>query len=219
MSPEMYIAGSKVNGANIGPTWGRQDPGGPHVDPIINLAIWVCYRQCSNPADVYVFSAILVFPSCITWSMSMYLSGFWCWLYHISWWICLNYLPIPVVALLVFGQSYDYHNASEITLQDMGKIHQKQLAPKQHIHIYVYTVNWRSYAKLLYIYVYIYISNGLCFSTLPQRVLNTHMRGWLLLLLKKSKLKSFVRPRFHGCNTNRQAVKNWAIYIYIYTLF
>ena len=30
------------------------------------------------------------------------------------------------------------------------------------------------------IYIYIYISNGLCLSTLPQRVLNTHMRGWLL---------------------------------------
>ena len=28
-------------------------------------------------------------------------------------------------------------------------------------------------------YIYIYISNGLCLSTLPQRVLNTHMRGWL----------------------------------------
>ena len=30
----------KVYGANMGPTWGRQDPGGPHVGPI-NLAIWV----------------------------------------------------------------------------------------------------------------------------------------------------------------------------------
>ena len=28
--------------------------------------------------------------------------------------------------------------------------------------------------------IYIYISNGLCLSTLPQRVLNTHMREWLL---------------------------------------
>ena len=24
---------SKVYGANMGPTWGRQDPGGPHVGP------------------------------------------------------------------------------------------------------------------------------------------------------------------------------------------
>ena len=30
---------SKVYGANIGPTWGRQDPGGLHVGPM-NLAIW-----------------------------------------------------------------------------------------------------------------------------------------------------------------------------------
>ena len=31
---------SKVHGANMGPTWGRQDPGGPHVGPM-NFAIWV----------------------------------------------------------------------------------------------------------------------------------------------------------------------------------
>ena len=30
----------KVHGANSGPTWGRQDPGGPHVGPM-SLAIWV----------------------------------------------------------------------------------------------------------------------------------------------------------------------------------
>ena len=30
---------SKVYGANMGPIWGRQDPGGPHVGPM-NLAIW-----------------------------------------------------------------------------------------------------------------------------------------------------------------------------------
>ena len=30
---------SKVYGANMGPTWARQDPGGPHVIPM-NLAIW-----------------------------------------------------------------------------------------------------------------------------------------------------------------------------------
>ena len=42
-------------------------------------------------------------------------------------------------------------------------------------------------------------SNGLCLSTLPQKMLNTHMRGWLLLLLKNSELKSAMRPRFLGC--------------------
>ena len=30
----------KVRGANMGPIWGRQDPGGPHVGPM-NLTIWV----------------------------------------------------------------------------------------------------------------------------------------------------------------------------------
>ena len=30
---------SKVHGANMGPIWGRQDPGGPHVG-LMNLAIW-----------------------------------------------------------------------------------------------------------------------------------------------------------------------------------
>ena len=30
---------SKVHGANIGPIWGRQDPGGPHVGPM-NFAKW-----------------------------------------------------------------------------------------------------------------------------------------------------------------------------------
>ena len=30
---------SKVHGAYMGTTWGRQDPGGPHVGPM-NLAIW-----------------------------------------------------------------------------------------------------------------------------------------------------------------------------------
>ena len=34
--------GGKVYGANMGPTWGRQDPGGPHVGPM-NLAIWVAF--------------------------------------------------------------------------------------------------------------------------------------------------------------------------------
>ena len=42
---------SKVHGANMGPIWDRQDPGGrgPHVDPM-NLAIW----------DVNVFNASLI---------------------------------------------------------------------------------------------------------------------------------------------------------------
>ena len=33
------IPDSKVHGANRGPIWGRQYPGGPHIGPM-NLAIW-----------------------------------------------------------------------------------------------------------------------------------------------------------------------------------
>ena len=32
---------SKVHGANMGPIWGRLNPGGPHVGPM-NFAIWGC---------------------------------------------------------------------------------------------------------------------------------------------------------------------------------
>ena len=60
--------------------------------------------------------------------------------------------------------------------------------------------------------IYIYISNGLCMSTLPQKVLNTHMRGWLLLydhgfmdvipIVSQSKIdfihKQVIRPLLHG---------------------
>ena len=36
-----YCPDSKFHGANMGPIWGRQDPGGPHAGPM-NFAIWVC---------------------------------------------------------------------------------------------------------------------------------------------------------------------------------
>ena len=35
---------SKVHGANMGPIWAQQDPGGPHVGPM-NFAIWVPLPQ------------------------------------------------------------------------------------------------------------------------------------------------------------------------------
>ena len=49
---------SKVHGANMGPIWGRQDPGGPHVGPI-NLDIWdvICFGEKKNKKQ-YAFMAI-----------------------------------------------------------------------------------------------------------------------------------------------------------------
>ena len=54
---------SKVHGANMGPIWGLQDPGGPHVGPI-NFAIWVFneiksvwhfVKQCKNSGGIIVY--------------------------------------------------------------------------------------------------------------------------------------------------------------------
>ena len=39
VKPKVNPADSKVHGANMGPTWGRQDPGGSHVGHM-KIAIW-----------------------------------------------------------------------------------------------------------------------------------------------------------------------------------
>ena len=41
----------KVHGANMGPIWGWQDPGGPHVGPM-NLAIWGVLTRNKLEAEV-----------------------------------------------------------------------------------------------------------------------------------------------------------------------
>ena len=42
---------SKVHGANMGPIWGQQDPGGPHVGHM-NFVIWDIYCQDTRNIDV-----------------------------------------------------------------------------------------------------------------------------------------------------------------------
>ena len=42
MPLQLSVPDSKVHVANMGPIWGRQDPGGPHVGPM-DLAIWGVY--------------------------------------------------------------------------------------------------------------------------------------------------------------------------------
>ena len=44
---------SKVHGANMGPIWGRQDPGGPHVGPM-NFTIWVYISAECNVLILYL---------------------------------------------------------------------------------------------------------------------------------------------------------------------
>ena len=58
----------KVHGANMGPTWGRQDPGGPHIGPM-NLASWVVMK---NPDIVYYYFSMYKYLELILHEKSMY---------------------------------------------------------------------------------------------------------------------------------------------------
>ena len=52
----LIITDSKVHGANMGPIWGRQDPGGPHVGPM-NFAIWdLIYWVIVQLLSIYVIA-------------------------------------------------------------------------------------------------------------------------------------------------------------------
>ena len=55
---------SKVHGANMGPTWGRQDPGGPHVGPM-NFAIWFGFHG---------FHRVAQFIKIVQISLTLYIS-------------------------------------------------------------------------------------------------------------------------------------------------
>ena len=51
---------SKVHGANMGPSWGLQDPSGPYVSPM-NFAIWECHvnrRLIEKPATITFFNLL-----------------------------------------------------------------------------------------------------------------------------------------------------------------
>ena len=52
---------SKVHGANMGPIWGRQDPGGSHVGPM-NFAIWVVIKCsfCPSLFNVTVYGVSIL---------------------------------------------------------------------------------------------------------------------------------------------------------------
>ena len=59
---------SKVNGANMGPIWGQQDPGGPHVSPM-NFAIWVYAPILWN---------LIILNSCSIIAKSCVIKQYWC---------------------------------------------------------------------------------------------------------------------------------------------
>ena len=51
---------SKVHGANMGPIWGRQDPGGPHVGPM-NFVIWVAVPEYSRSSTRFKIKTTAIF--------------------------------------------------------------------------------------------------------------------------------------------------------------
>ena len=51
----------KVHGTYMGPTWGRQDPGGPHVGPM-NLAIREVSCLATTGPDFYGYIKMELFP-------------------------------------------------------------------------------------------------------------------------------------------------------------
>ena len=55
----------KIHGAYMGPIWGWQDPGGPHVDPM-NFAIWVAnaLEICHSYME-YTANALEILLSCV----------------------------------------------------------------------------------------------------------------------------------------------------------
>ena len=64
----------KVHGAIMGPIWGRQDPGGPHVGPM-NFAIWVVnYSMCWRDAKQYSIWDEFIFLN--KWFFKLW-SSFW----------------------------------------------------------------------------------------------------------------------------------------------
>ena len=56
--PRDIYPDSKVHGANMGPIWGRQDPGGSHVGPM-NFAIWVLLIILDYDADVRAMNRLI----------------------------------------------------------------------------------------------------------------------------------------------------------------
>ena len=58
---------SKVHGANMGPSWGWQDPGGPHVGPM-NFAIWEHNKRQESLKCQHISRDI-----CSVWSLDKWL--------------------------------------------------------------------------------------------------------------------------------------------------
>ena len=87
---------SKVRGVNMGPIWGRQDPGGPHVGPmnfaILGLASWARQAEVSCHRDI-IFNwtfCLVKYDICLSWIV------------YVSHWYYMMILFIQAVHLLTY---------------------------------------------------------------------------------------------------------------------
>ena len=64
----LHIPGSKVQGANMRPIWGRQGPGGAHVGPM-NLAIWDMYHHSPMGWNYMYLESCPSCPMVLKWKM------------------------------------------------------------------------------------------------------------------------------------------------------
>ena len=83
---------SKVHEANMGPIWGRQDLGGPHVDPI-NFAIWAVIQNLHELWFIWFWSITLIYvPS----KFALNTHKIW------IWWNHKDVSRMPDITIIIF---------------------------------------------------------------------------------------------------------------------
>ena len=99
------IPDGKVHGANMGPIWGRQDPGGPHVGPMT-------FAICDTVHALFRFAMVYYSLRCTPWIWSVVCFVFVC-LRNGSVWIYVIHAP-SFFKSLVLWQQYDHPSTSEV---------------------------------------------------------------------------------------------------------
>ena len=91
------IPDSKVDGANMGPIWGRQDPGGPLVGPMNFATMYLGYYH-QNCCISYLRLQCHVSISFLSWRLRRFWESFI--LSTISHWFVFKILLVPPFVLL-----------------------------------------------------------------------------------------------------------------------
>ena len=119
----MVYPDSKVHEANVGPTRGWQDPGGPHVGPT-NFAIWDYTHDCKTAAELRPEFKLTKYTPYLdltgkpwTWWAS---HGVYLWVMWVKWYTFM-YLPNlykRIIFLMVIHLFHDSHHTYYLTMWD-----------------------------------------------------------------------------------------------------